>query len=145
MDGANRLGEPVTKQSTAAPEALVVHFLRWVAAESRACREAIKAWRTSCPRLTVWEDAFDRKLVARLVSADGPHVVLTDAGRRLVDSDTPLQRRSVSFRRPCERGVNQPNRIVDPVHRNEGTEARAFFLAEQYLIEHVEPVELDAR
>jgi hypothetical protein len=41
----------------------------------------MEAWRTSCPRLTVWEDAVDRGLVARRARAsDPPHVELTAAG-----------------------------------------------------------------
>jgi hypothetical protein len=32
--------------------------------QPRPYMEVIEAWRTSCPRLTVWEDALDRGLVA---------------------------------------------------------------------------------
>jgi hypothetical protein len=43
------------------------------------------AWRTSCPRLTVWEDAVDRGLVERVRSADGALLVtVTAAGRDFV-------------------------------------------------------------
>src|SRR5665213_1787646 len=46
--------------------------------------------------------------------------------------------------RARERAVDHGNRIRGAVSRDEGTEARAFLLAEQHLIEHVEPVERDA-
>lgn len=47
-----------------APSAgLLVQFLAWVAARPRTYAEAMDAWRTSCPRLSVWEDAVDDGLV----------------------------------------------------------------------------------
>ena len=36
---------------------LILDFLEWVAARPRPYAEVMDAWRTSCPRLTVWEDA----------------------------------------------------------------------------------------
>jgi hypothetical protein len=44
---------------------LLRDFVEWVAKQPRSYSEAMDAWRTSCPRLTVWEDATDRGLVAR--------------------------------------------------------------------------------
>ena len=46
-----------------APEALVTQLLTWVAERPRTYREAMDAWRTSCPRLPVWEDAVDGGLI----------------------------------------------------------------------------------
>lgn len=40
--------------------------------------KVLDAWRTSCPRLTVWEDAVD----AGLVSLRDGTVRATEAGRR---------------------------------------------------------------
>ena len=40
-------------------------LVEWVAARPRAYDEVMEAWRTSCPRLTIWEDAIDRGLVVR--------------------------------------------------------------------------------
>ena len=42
---------------------LVLDFVEWIAKEPRAYADVLDAWRTSCPRLTVWEDAIDRGLV----------------------------------------------------------------------------------
>jgi hypothetical protein len=39
-------------------------FLAWLAAQPRSYTEAIDAWRTSCPRLSIWEDALADGLVA---------------------------------------------------------------------------------
>ena len=45
-------------------EPLIVDFVAWLASEPRSYAEALEAWRTNCPRLTVWEDARERGLVA---------------------------------------------------------------------------------
>jgi hypothetical protein len=44
---------------------LVLDFVEWIAREPRPYSEVIGAWKTSCPRLTIWEDAADLGLVAR--------------------------------------------------------------------------------
>ena len=36
---------------------IMVQFLAWVAEGPRSYAETMEAWRTSCPRLSVWEDA----------------------------------------------------------------------------------------
>jgi hypothetical protein len=65
---------------------LMLQFLDWVAVRSRTYAEAMDAWRTSCPRLSVWEDARIDGLI-RLES--GPTqpvtVVLTQRGRDVLD------------------------------------------------------------
>jgi len=43
---------------------LTIDFLGWLAAAPRSYAEVMEAWRTSCPRLPVWEDAVDAGLVA---------------------------------------------------------------------------------
>jgi hypothetical protein len=44
-------------------EALIADLLEWVLIEERTYEEVMDAWRTSCPRLPVWEDASDRGLL----------------------------------------------------------------------------------
>ena len=44
-------------------ESLIVDLLEWVASRDRTYEEVMDAWRTSCPRLPVWEDANDRGLI----------------------------------------------------------------------------------
>jgi hypothetical protein len=46
-------------------EALILDLLECLARRDRGYEEVIDAWRTSCPRLPVWEDANDRGLVIR--------------------------------------------------------------------------------
>jgi hypothetical protein len=44
---------------------LVLDFVEWIAREPRAYAEVVGAWKTSCPRLTIWEDAAEGGYVAR--------------------------------------------------------------------------------
>jgi hypothetical protein len=68
-----------------AVEALVLDLLEWLAARERSYDEVLDAWRTSCPKLPVWEDANDRGLVTREVR-DGHCIVgVSPSGRALLD------------------------------------------------------------
>lgn len=61
---------------------LILDLLEWLAPGPRPYTQVMEAWRTSCPRLTVWEDAVDRAFVARVsANAAGRAIALTDAGR----------------------------------------------------------------
>jgi hypothetical protein len=67
-------------------EALIRDLVEWVAKEPRRYAEALDAWRTSCPRLPVWEDAVDRGYIdLRLVDGNGVFVFVTQAGQRFLD------------------------------------------------------------
>ena len=44
-------------------ENLILDLIEWVARKDHTYQETFDAWRTSCPRLTVWEDANDRGLL----------------------------------------------------------------------------------
>jgi hypothetical protein len=55
-------------------DALLFDMLAWLAPGPRPYTEVMDAWRTSCPRLTVWEDAVERGLVEQ-VRADGVRLV----------------------------------------------------------------------
>ncbi len=50
---------------TPANDALILDLVQWIAARPRPYDEVMEAWRTSCPRLTIWEDAVERKLLRR--------------------------------------------------------------------------------
>jgi hypothetical protein len=61
---------------------LTVDFLTWLAPAPRPYAEVMDAWRTSCPRLTIWEDALDAGLVVRSrTEGQPPLVALTSLGR----------------------------------------------------------------
>ncbi len=57
---------------------LMLDLVAFVVERPRPYAEVMEAWRTSCPRLTVWEDALEARLV---VLRDGL-VHATEAGRR---------------------------------------------------------------
>ena len=61
-------------------EALIVDFLSWLARGERSYEEVMEAWRTSCPKLPVWEEANDRGLVTRDRAQDRSMVRITEAG-----------------------------------------------------------------
>ena len=44
---------------------LILDLLEWIGPGQRPYTETIEAWRTSCPRLPVWEDATDLGLIVR--------------------------------------------------------------------------------
>ncbi len=65
---------------------LILDLVEWIAREPRPYTQVMEAWRTSCPRLPVWEDAVDRGLVVR--HRDGcsdPVVRVTPRGLRLLE------------------------------------------------------------
>ena len=43
---------------------LTLQFLQWLTEAPRTYGEAMDAWRTSCPRLSIWEDAVRDGLVS---------------------------------------------------------------------------------
>lgn len=45
-------------------EPLVLDLIEWLATRPRLYAAVMDAWRTSCPRLPIWEDAIDLGLVA---------------------------------------------------------------------------------
>ena len=63
-----------------APTAPTLQLLAWVAERSRTYAETIEAWKTSCPRLSVWEDA----VTDGLVRINRGYVVVTTAGSEIL-------------------------------------------------------------
>jgi D-3-phosphoglycerate dehydrogenase len=57
-------------------DALVLDLLEFIGDGERPYGEVMAAWRTSCPRLPVWEEADERGFVERR----GAHVALSRAG-----------------------------------------------------------------
>jgi hypothetical protein len=70
---------------------LVMDLVAFVARQPRPYDEVIDAWRTSCPRLTVWEDAIDRGLITRRRAEDKTLTVqATSAGLRMLQESGRL-------------------------------------------------------
>lgn len=60
---------------------LILDFLEWLGSGPRPYTEVLEAWRTSCPRFPVWEDANQRGFVERRSGPGGGAVVsVSDAG-----------------------------------------------------------------
>lgn len=75
--------------SDAIVEALVLDLLEWISGGEKTYAEVMDAWRTSCPRLTVWEDASDRGLVTS-ESVNGREIVRpTASGLALLKQHRP--------------------------------------------------------
>ena len=66
--------------------ALTLQFLAWVAESPRTYAQAMEAWRSTCPRLSIWEDAILDGLVAFAGGAtrNQSRVTLTAKGRALL-------------------------------------------------------------
>jgi D-3-phosphoglycerate dehydrogenase len=54
---------PVTVSETV--DDLILDLLEWIGPGERPYMETMEAWRTSCPRLPVWEDATDLGFIER--------------------------------------------------------------------------------
>jgi hypothetical protein len=81
----------VTRVRAADPEsetvdALILDLLSWLTPEPRAYAEVLETWRTSCPRLPVWEEAGERGFVTRRrVPGQGTIVSVSAAGAAHLD------------------------------------------------------------
>jgi hypothetical protein len=70
---------------------LTLQFLGWLAEHPRNYAEVMDAWRTSCPRLSIWEDALADGLVEIAAGAstrDASPVRLTARGRAMLEAET---------------------------------------------------------
>ena len=83
---------------------LLLQLLEWISDRPRSYAETMDVWRSSCPRLTIWEDALIYGLVQVEADGDGAHglmVSLTALGRSALDTAScdrgkPARRQSVS-------------------------------------------------
>jgi len=80
---------------------LILDLVEWVERQERTYRETMDAWRTSCPRLPVWEDACDRGFVEGRTAVNAGVVVrATPAGLAFLKENRPgayeeLKRRAI--------------------------------------------------
>ena len=72
-------------------EALIIDLLEWLAKRERSYDEVMEAWRTSCPKLPVWEDANDRGLVMREQAGGRCCVRITASGLALLEQHNLLR------------------------------------------------------
>jgi len=70
-------------------ENLILDLLEWIGRKERTYSETMDAWRTSCPRLPVWEDATGRGLVESASVNGRRRVRVTPAGFALLKEKRP--------------------------------------------------------
>ena len=63
-------------------DALVLDLLEWVGPSGRPYDEVMEAWRTSCPRLPVWEEAHACGFVVHIDAPGRGRVVSVSAAGR---------------------------------------------------------------
>lgn len=73
----------------ATTRSLTIELLGWIARMSRTYDETMDAWRSSCPRHPVWDDAVVEGLVrvGREGAATGAMVALTPRGEAMLASE----------------------------------------------------------
>ncbi|SNT24686.1 hypothetical protein SAMN06265795_11912 [Noviherbaspirillum humi] len=76
-------------------DALTLQMLRWISEGARSYAEVLDVWKSTCPRLTIWEDACADGLVDSAPGMSG-RVSLTEKGRRLLSRDFSAPPRSDS-------------------------------------------------
>ena len=83
-------------------QALTLQFLAWVDAAPRTYAQAMEAWRSTCPRLSIWEDAILDGLVAFAGGAtrNQSRVTLTPKGRALLRAGDVAGEPTVRAARP---------------------------------------------
>jgi hypothetical protein len=80
----------------AVTESLILDLLEFVANGGRSYEEVMDAWRTSCPKLPVWEEANERRLVTR-EEVNGRSIVrMTSSGIDLLKQRRPSIRSEVA-------------------------------------------------
>jgi len=57
-------------------EPLILDLLEWIGSRPRTHAEALEVWRTSCPRLPVWEEANARGFIDHLHEPGAAAVVM---------------------------------------------------------------------
>jgi hypothetical protein len=70
---------------------LTLDLLAWLSAGPQPYADVMDAWRTSCPRLTIWEDAIDAGLLAhRQTPGRQVLIELTPRGAAVLAAHRPL-------------------------------------------------------
>ncbi len=81
---------------------LTIQFLEWLEKRPRSYAESMEAWRTSCPRTSIWEDAMLEGLIE---VKRGPGGSMSEARVRLTSHGRSALERSL---RAAERSMGPP-------------------------------------
>ena len=73
---------------------LVLDLVEWVAERPRHYDDVMEAWRTTCPRLSVWEDTVDAGYLAVGFDDRATKIVtITESGTRFLRDNRKAGRR----------------------------------------------------
>ncbi len=78
------MSEASKSANPGATSLIMIQFLAWVADRPRTYADVMEAWRSTCPRLSVWEDAVIDGLV-QLENGGSRSVRLTRRGRAALE------------------------------------------------------------
>lgn len=90
---SHRGGQPAESGAhlmTDTVENLILDLVEWVRLKPRSYRETMEAWRTSCPRFPVWEDATERGYVEITSEGSDSYVRATPAGLAFLMERRPM-------------------------------------------------------
>ena len=73
-------------------DALILDLLEHVACKERRYDDVMETWRTSCPKLPVWEEANERGLIARTRVNGHALVRITASGAALLEQHRRVHR-----------------------------------------------------
>jgi hypothetical protein len=82
---------------------LILDLLEWLVRKDHTYPETFDAWRTSCPRLRVWEEATERGLIACEAVPVRTLMRPTRAGLQLLKTHRPQ-----IYREPVQRESARP-------------------------------------
>jgi hypothetical protein len=99
-------------------DTLMLDLLQWMGPNPRRYAEVLDVWRTSCPRLPVWETAEDRGFIARRHAPGGGLVSVSDAGAEHLRHHRPAAAAVLSI--PDEALVAHQDVRQEPVVRDFG-------------------------
>lgn len=83
---ANHKGDAMSEPA----RLITLQFLAWVADRPRCYTDVMDAWRSTCPQLSVWEDAVIAGLV-QVENGNGRAVTLTRKGHAILEADGALR------------------------------------------------------
>jgi len=126
-------------------ESLILDLLEWVGPDARPYAEVMEAWRTSCPRLPVWEEANDRGFIARRHQPGrGELVCVSTTGAQHLRSHRSSQAVAADIvgKGPPDRPDERPPPSPAPVRPREGLGIDQEYLRES---QYKDPTNLNAR
>ncbi len=79
---------------------LIMDLLEWLGPEPRPYADVLDAWRTSCPRLPIWEEANERGYIERVnVPGSGTLITVSTLGVEQLQRSRPVDRQLIGLDR----------------------------------------------